>query len=195
MVELLIKDKDGRIVKRVAVNEREFNRYVKKMNSKDNMDYSTRWFIRFIGKIFEPAASGGKVSISFTDVGGTARTQNVKYNYSVDLIWSTYNGPVRPWITVGTGSTPPTRDDFKLGNKINEALASLTADETVGVISLSASFVFGSDTTIYEVGLEFECAVLSYTTYNRILFDRTVISDGLTVPAGQTLSVVYKFTL
>jgi hypothetical protein len=195
MVELLVKDKDGRIVNRVAVNEKEFNRYIKKMNRKDNMDYSTRWFIRFIYNIFLPVSSGSSNIITWTDITGTSRTTLIKSNISASILWTTSSCNFRMWISVGTSSTAPTRDDFKLGNKIAEGISSISVDETNGIITLSASFSFTSDTTIYEVGLDLEAAVGGQTTCGRVLFDRTVISNGIIVPAGQTLSVVYKFTL
>jgi hypothetical protein len=195
MVELFVKDKDGRIVNRVAVNEKEFNRYIKKMNRKDNMDYSTRWFIRFIYRIFEPISSGSSNNITWTDITGTSRTTLIKSNISANVLWTTYSCNFRMWISVGTSSATPTRDDFKLGNKIAEGIASISVDETNGIITLSASFSFTSDTTIYEVGLDLEAAVGGQSICGRVLFDRTVISDGINVPAGQTLSVVYKFTL
>jgi hypothetical protein len=195
MVELLVKDNDGRIVNRVAVNEKMFNRYIKKMNSKESMDYSTRWFIRLIYKIFEPVSSSGSNYVTWTDITGTSRTAFIKAKISADELWTTYSCNFRMWISVGTSSTAPTRDDFKLGNKIAEGIASISVDETNGIITLSASFSFTSDTTIYEVGLDLEAAIGGQSVCGRVLFDRTVISNGIIVPAGQTLSVVYKFTL
>jgi len=191
MIELLVKDKDGRIVNRVAVNEK----ILQLMNSKDNMDYSTRWFIRLMYKIFEPVSGSGSNAISWTDITGASKTVLIKSSVSASVLWTTYVCNFRMWISVGTSSTPPTRDDFKLGNKIADGLASISVDETNGIITLSASFSFASDITIFEVGLELEAAIGGQTACGRVLLDRTVISDGVSVLGGQTLSVVYKFTL
>jgi len=196
MVEAKVIDKDGRVVKRIAVNEKEFNRYVEKMKKRNCNDLTTLWFFRFLVGLFTPLDTGVNVSFTFTDTGGTSRTQGVKGYLSTHIMFLNTNTCVnKPYIVVGTDSTSPTRSDYKLGNKVAEAVATLYSDESLFVITLTAGFVFPSDTVIYEVGLEWSGAVSGYSVCGRFLVDRTVFNTGISVPAGQTLAITYKFTL
>ena len=71
----------------------------------------------------------------------------------------------------------------------------MTADETAGIITLSVSFTVTTSITVYEVGLEWEGTVSSYNVCGRFLVDRTVFPEGITVQAGQTLTIIYRFVL
>jgi hypothetical protein len=196
MVEAKVIDKDGRIIKRIAVNEEEFNEYVEKMKKKNNNDLTTLWFLRFLVALFTPVDLAANSSFTFTDTGGTSRTQVVKGNFGANngFLNTTYCLN-KPYIGVGTSSTSPTRSDYRLGNKVAEAVASIYSDENIFVITLTAGFVFSSDTVIYEVGLEWLGTISGSSTCGRFLVDRTVFPDGISVPAGQTLAITYKFTL
>jgi hypothetical protein len=99
----------------------------------------------------------------------------------------------RLWISYGDSTTAPTGSDYKLGNKLAEGLANITADEYQGTLTISASFTMSTDTVVYEVGLEWEATVASYNVCGRVLLDRTVFPNGIAVSAGQTLTVVYRF--
>ncbi|MCR6692972.1 MAG: hypothetical protein MRT15_11315 [archaeon YNP-LCB-003-016] len=196
MIEVIVKDRDGKIVKREAINEDLYNEYIKRMSEKP-FDLSTRWFLRVLFAIFQPGVTSGKTTVSFTDTTGTARTQDFKASFG-----TTYNSFFnmvscnnRLWITYGSGTTSPTRDDYKLVNKISEGLAGVTADETQGTLTFSASFTMTSDITIYEVGLEWEACVSGYSTCGRVLLDRTVFANGIIVKAGQTVTFIYRFFL
>jgi hypothetical protein len=146
------------------------------------------------------------VRASFTDTGGTSRSQYLKEPlyiiigtsyYPADNFLSTLVCSNRLWIGYGNSSTPPTRTDYKLGNKLGEGLAGVTVDETNGIITISASFTMTANTVIYEVGLEWEAQVGGGAggsiVCGRVLLDRTVFPDGITVLANQTITVVYRF--
>ena len=189
-VEVVVTDKDGKVVYRTGYNLDLYEEYLKRNTN----DLTTVWIIRFFGALFTPVTSGGATSFSFTDTTGTARTQNIKRDLST--FSSFFNTPPcsnRLWITYGTGRTSPSRSDYKLENKLGEGLAGIAADETTGIITISASFTMTSNITIYEVGLEWEGCVSGYSTCGRFLVDRTVFPDGITVQAGQTLTVIYRF--
>jgi hypothetical protein len=195
MVEAKVIDKDGRVVKRITMGEKEFNEYVEKMRKKNDNDLTTLWFFRFMAALLNPIDRGSSSSFSFTDTSGTNRSQNVKGNFSGQTIFfDTYYCENKPYIGVGTSSTSPTRSDYKLGNKVAEAVASRYVDETAFIITLTAGFVFSSDTVIYEVGLEWAGCVAYSNVCGRFLVDRTVFPDGISVPEGQTLAITYKFT-
>jgi len=160
-------------------------------------DLRTKWWIRFIGAIFSSVNVGGSVSFTFTDTGGVSRTQYVKRNagatlgYS-EIIFNTMYCNNRFWIAVGNGTASPTIDDYRLGSKIAEALPSYRLDDVNGVIVLSASFTFSNDTTITEVGLEWECNAYSVDICARILIDRTLLSSPFTAPANTLITVTYR---
>jgi hypothetical protein len=193
MVEVIVTDRDGRVVNRVAVNEDLFNYVLEKVKDKP-LDLTTVWFLRIMRGIFGATPFSGAWSETFTDTGGTSRTQLIKCSvgsYSIFFNTNTCNN--RLWVGYGSSSTPPTRTDYKLGSKLGEGVAGVTADETQATVTISASFTMSADTTIYEVGLEWEATVAGNTTCGRVLLDRTVFPDGITVLAGQTITIVYRF--
>jgi hypothetical protein len=193
MVEVIVRDPDGRVVNRVAVNEDLFN-YVLEKVKKRPLDLVTVWFLRIMRGTFAPVSVNGNWYEPFTDTGGTSRNQVIKGNVSGNIIfYNTYACNNRLWIGYGGSSTPPTRTDYKLGNKLSEGVAGVTADETQATVTISASFTMSANTTIYEVGLEWEAPVYAYSTCGRVLLDRTVFPDGITVLAGQTITIVYRF--
>jgi len=195
MVELIVTDRDGRVVKRVAVNEDLFWEYVERIRA--NPDRGTRWGVRILEAIFAPAGVTGTTTFTAIDTDGTSRSQNIKVNMggSYYSFFNTYMCPNRLWIGYGTNATPPSPSDYKLGNKVAEGLAGVTGDDLQGTVTISASFTMTADTTIYEIGMEWEGCVSSVNICGRFLIDRTVFPDGLTVKAGQTLTVIYRFVL
>jgi hypothetical protein len=195
MVEVVVTDRDGRVVKRVAYNDDLFWEYVKRI--KANPDRGTRWGVRILEAVFAPAGVGGSTSFTATDTGGTSRTQSIKTNVGSTYysFFNTYVCANRLWVGYGTDPTPPSPTDYKLGNKIAEGLAGVTGDDLQGTVTISASFTMTADTTIYEVGLEWEGCVASCNVCGRFLIDRTVFPGGLLVKAGQTLTVIYRFVL
>lgn len=195
-IEVLILDRD-KVVRRLSINEDLREEYIKRRTD-GNHDMITLWFFRAMVGIFEPVSGDANGSYyPIKDISGRDAQIRVKYSGAVgDVVWNTYsNRPNRFWISVGTDSTPPDPQNYRLGNKIAEALASLHADETARTITLSAGFTFTSSVTIYEIGLEWECYVAIAWTPFRFLADRTVFPGGISVGAGQTLSVVYRVVL
>jgi hypothetical protein len=193
MVEVIVTDRSGKIIKRVAVNEDLFNYVLER--SRYSMDLTTAWFLRILRALFAATGAGGNLSASFTDLYGTSRSQNIKGNMGTInyYLLNTYSCNNMLWISYGNSSTAPTRTDYKLGNKLGEGVTGVTVDETQATLTISASFTMSADTTIYEVGLEWEACVATYPTCGRLLLDRTVFPNGITVSAGQTLTVVYRF--
>jgi hypothetical protein len=197
MVEVVVTDRDGRVVNRVAVNEDIFN-YVLERVRENPLDLATAWFLRVMRAILEPTPVGGVTSATFTDTTGTSRTQGIKRNTAVTLphdehFLNVHTCNNRLWIGYGDSSTPPTRTDFRLGRKLGEGIAGVTADEVQGTLTISASFTMSADTAIYEIGLEWEGTVSGHNVCGRVLLDRTVFPEGILVRAGQTVTIVYRF--
>jgi len=191
MLEIKVFDIGKTLIKRVAVDEELFNRYVK-----EKKDLSTRWYRRIFAHLFYPATEGGEVKVAFTDKGGTARSQYIKKNCDVIyILWNTKECNNRPWIAIGNGTTSPSLDDYALESEIAEAVASFDLNEENGILTLSAGFTPDVDITISEVGLFLECAVGGYTTCGKVLLDRTVLDTPINVSAGQTATVAYRIAL
>jgi hypothetical protein len=201
MVEVIVRDPDGKVVKRVAVNEELFNEVLRRRAEKNGSDMSTAWFLRILLAVFGPAVVGGTTSASYVDTTGASRTQDFKKPmYAAGVTFpalfcflNTGYCNNRLWIGYGSSGATPTRTDYKLGSKIAEGLAGVTADEVQGTLTISASFTFSADTIVYEVGLEWEGTVAGCSTCGRVLLDRTVFPGGISVKAGQTMAVVYRF--
>jgi hypothetical protein len=199
MVEVIVTDRDGGVVKRIAVNEELFN-YVLEKTRENPLDLATVWFMRIMRGVFGPTPVSGSWSETFVDTSGTSRTQNLKRDTGAAspgdyIFFNTNSCSNRLWIGYGSSSVDPTRSDYRLGSKTAEGVAGVVADEIQGTLTISASFTMGTDTVVYEVGLEWEGCVASNATCGRFLIDRTVFPGGLTVAAGQTLTVVYRFVL
>jgi hypothetical protein len=189
MVIVEVRDPDGRVVKRVTANEEAF-RVAQRLAEENGNDLLTLWIYRIIKGLLTPTMACQDITETFTDTGGTSRTGNIKFcpSYATNAFNTTGYGPNRPWISYGNSSTPPTRTDFRLGNKLGDAPVTMTFDESARTVTLTAGWTLTADTTIYEVGLEWE---LYLGTRTRILVDRTVFPDGITVRAGQTLTITY----
>jgi len=156
-------------------------------------DLTTRWWRRFMIAIFTPANRGARVNFGVTTTTGASTNATMKQGANANVtITDTYYCNSRFWISVGNSSKSPTVDDSSLYNKITEGLASITSDDSAGVIVLSAGFQFSTDTVINEVGLEYEGYIAGISDCGRILIDRTVISGGFTAPANTPITVTYR---
>jgi hypothetical protein len=201
MIEVIVRDRNGEVVKRVAVNEDLFNELLKRRMEKSDNDMTTVWFLRMLLAIFGPTPISGTISATYVDTGGSSRTQNFKqvmYPYSalspiLSNFFNTGYCSNKLWIGYGSDRTAPSRSDYKLDSKLAEGLAGVSADEYQGTLTISASFSMNVDTIIYEVGLEWEGTIASYNVCGRVLLDRTVFPDGITALAGQTITIVYRF--
>jgi len=188
MVEICIKDKCIEIGKDLFEKALEIRKEMEKRG-----DLRTRWFIRFMVALFTNASIGGYTTFNFTDTVGTGRSQGVKVGSSgVASFICTYSCENRLYISLGSSSTTPTIDDYKLGNKIAEAVSSIVVDEANGIIRLYATFTFSTSVTIAEVGLEWSGTVSSTSTCGRFLVDRTVLPSPVSVSANTPIIVTYK---
>jgi hypothetical protein len=111
---------------------------------------------------------------------------------------STYYG-----VYFGSGSTPATKADYTLESPITSGLT--FSEESLefptdgnGKYVVSAKYAVTNTTeseiNIYEIGCF--CPVLkdSYNTWHLVMMDRTVLTKPITIPAGLTANVEYRFT-
>jgi hypothetical protein len=195
MVEVTVVDSNGRVIDKREINRDLFEEYIRREEA--NGDLTTRWFIRMLFYLFKYTTKSGSETASVVDTDGSARSVVLKGVLGSIVVFNNIqHGDMGFYIGVGNGTASPTRDDYRLASKVADAYASASVDENAGTITLSASFTFGTDQTITEISLEWLVICGTTTAVNaRVLCDRTVLSQPVTVPAGATLSVAYRFRL
>lgn len=103
----------------------------------------------------------------------------------------------------GSGSTPATRADYTLESPITSGLTfpgvsfECTTDgngKYVVSVKYAVTNTTESEINIYEIGCF--CPVLKdqYDTWHLVMMDRTVLTEPITIPAGGTKIVEYRFT-
>lgn len=178
------------VVRRVAIPPPEtFNTVLKMLRKYYEIDYPTANFFKFLTALFNGAGKGSSVGISLIDTAGSTITRVIYINttYYTSAFNNTYNGECIWLIGVGSGTTPPSSDDYELEALISKIQAS--AGQVGDSVYISALFSFSTDTTVSEVGLYARFVGVDF------LMDRTVLGTPITVSAGQTLSVAYRFAL
>jgi hypothetical protein len=183
-VELI--DRDGRVVEEKCVDKEVFEKYVS-----ERKDISTYNWIYIIATMFQSALD----SVYLYNISNTRVLAYFRPVTSLPTFMFTGS---RVYISLGTDSTSPTVYDYSLRAKVVEKeVESISIDVSSSLVSLTATFIFTSQATIYEVGLEMDimAEVGGTITNTRILLDRTVVSGGITVQASQSLRVTYRFSL
>ena len=99
-------------------------------------------------------------------------------------------------VSFGTGTTPPTVNDYSLEAIISSGLTVATPSVTTVTQTdsyLEATVTFGVrasvETTITEIGYKMACSIPSST--DTFLIDRTVLDEPITIPAGQSKQITY----
>jgi hypothetical protein len=188
MVEICIKNKCIEIGKDLFEKALEIRKEMEKRG-----DLRTRWFIRLMTAEFRNVDKGSNITFSITDITGASQIPSVKFSTgSIATFFCTYNCENKLYISLGSSSTLPTIDDYKLGNKFADAVTSIAVDEVNGIIRLYATFAFSSNVTIAEVGLEWSGATSTSGGCGRFLVDRTVLPSPVSVPANTPILVTYK---
>ncbi len=184
--ELILKDPQGRIVE---------NRFEK-----------SKSFVRqFLDLLQSTFYGGGPRSAGFarTIYGGygTLWSDNRTFNANADA-GSTAHG-----IIVGTSTIAPTINDFALGAQIghgsgvgqlqygNMAFGAVATDSTSSHWTVTRDFAnsSGGNVTVNEIGLSLTFHADVAGSY--YLCIRDVVSGGLVVPNGQTLTVNYRLII
>ena len=187
-LEVIEKEK---VIKEECIDKELFEEYVNKRK-----DDSTAVFVLLITSMFMNVSRGSALSITLTDINGVSRIFNIKDVWSSPYsIFSTSVESSYTYISVGTDPTPPSPMDYSLKAKVAEKVAdTVSGDVANRIVTIQATISFTTNVTIYEVGLE-----IGVTDRNgvatRLLLDRTVISGGIAVQAGQALRITYRITM
>jgi hypothetical protein len=151
-------------------------------------DLLTKWFNRYIGTFL----SG--ISMNLKDLSGS------EYG-----IWLGGIGPQNlrdaiafSKIAIGLDSTAPSPTDYNLKNiyMITTSLSTRVFQETDRylIIDTSANFSISEDKVLYEFGLIGK-APNTGATNREFLMARDVVPEGVSVSAGQVITITYRFII
>ena len=178
----------------------------------------TQNYINLKKALFEVGANTS-YTIQFTKVAGdkltfvtTSNVQAGELGYHLkngvcgnlsEIGYSNTSFNVMCGVFFGSGSTPATKNDYKLESPITSGLSiaspnSLSWDNSIeGRYICSASFTIqnttDADINIYEIGL-FTPILSTSSSYYSVLMERTVLTEPITITAGGTRIVNYKLT-
>jgi hypothetical protein len=161
-------------------------------------DLFTVWILRMFYAMFSSVSRGGTVSFSATDDAGSSRSYNLKRSLAGTgaTIFSTYNCPGGVRIRYGSGSTPPSRSDYRLVSEIYvDSSPRLYINESAGFVWVESFVIFSSDTTVCEVGLSLYGTVAGDLFCGEFLIDRTVFNPCRSIPANTPYIVRYRVQL
>jgi hypothetical protein len=174
-----------------AVGEELFEEYLRKKQELCPYDLGTDWFGRLMAMLFRNDGRSAAVSFGVVDVTGASRTIYAKNSVSISMFNSTYYYDSGCYIGIGTGTTPPTKQDYKLASEVARAAAGATYADGGTSFSVSATFSLSSDTQITEVGLFWRDGFNGYI----FLLDRTLLDPPVTFPANTPMVVNYVFAI
>ena len=174
-----------------AVGEELFEEYLRRKQELCPNDLGTDWFGRMMAALFRNDNAKTGTSFTVTDVTGTARSKLGKTTSCSDAFNNTIGYDSGAYIGVGTGTTPPTKTDYKLANEVARNPASATYTDGADSFVVSATFSLASDTDIWEIGLYWKEGTSGYIW----LLDRTVLSSSVRFPANTPMTVAYKFAI
>lgn len=186
VLELTVKDKDGKVTEKRVLKSKSF----------------VRQFLELLWvQSFQIPETG---PYSVRDTGNTLRgIQGCGFSFACDAAI----GDDTLGIIVGTGNTAPTISDYVIETLIDHDAAPPTAgdlqygavtfgapasDATTSQFTITRDFAnaSGGAITVNEIGLYVEGWIFSTAYYFMII--RDVIAGGIAVPNGETLTVNYR---
>lgn len=178
IVILEVKDNNGR---------KKVKRIVK--------DLGVNNFGRFLVQLFAGTAASASRSASLVDVGGSTRTVYIYRTVTgTGLVFNCTSVALPKRIKVGDSSTAPAKTDYNLkGTVLGTCDVVTTWSDGGDYVDISGTFSWTENKVVYEVGYFFVVDV-GGSAYE-IMFDRTVISGGISVPANQVLTVTYRIMI
>jgi hypothetical protein len=167
---------------------------VVKWSSVDS-DLFTNNIVLLFCYVLIPLARTGSAILTARDDTGVSRDFFIKANMGSGVynLFNTYNCPVGVSIRLGSGSSPPSRDDYRLESEVH-VITNPTVSYNIpeGFVVIEGNVSFPSDVTICEVGLSFRGTVAGATTCGEFLIDRTVFSPCRSIPANASYRVRYR---
>lgn len=142
--------------------------------------------------------------------GGTSNGFYAQYSWGVDFGKYMGTGNVAALgsngVYFGSGTTPPTRDDYKLESAITSGLkvsngGVVYRNKGNGTYEISSSFIVqnsaaegGESITIAEMGYFGKCGYASSKSI-AVLFERQVLAVPIVLAPGERKLITYKITI
>lgn len=146
--------------------------------------------------------SGSSRHISISDYGYDSGARGIWFS-TVNSLSTLNTTPTngRGYIVLGSGTTEPTPEDYRLESQITTNLScdsvSVSRNTTVKTYTATFSNSGTSDITVTEIGYVSRFA-WAYNTgdyiYDDFLMDRTVLETPITIPAGESRTVTYELS-
>lgn len=183
VLELIVKDKDGKVTEKRTLKSKSFVRqflellWIQAFNILETAPYGVRDTSNVVRNICNSA-------YSFAANGGPGITTH--------------------GIVVGAGTTAPTINDYALVALITHGVASgqlqysavtfgaPASDATTSQFTITRDFAnaSGASITVNEIGLHVKGYIYNSTYYFLVI--RDIVAGGIAVPNGQTLTVNYR---
>lgn len=141
--------------------------------------------------------------ITLTNISGDNKTTSLTY-YSVHSFINSLNNiktdPTQDSITfirVGTGTTEPTEDDYKLENYAtgltrDSVVTAIGSNDSKKIYTATFSNTTDADITVTEIGFFTNCYYRSGSDNDNFLLDRIVLDTPITIPAGESKAITYE---
>lgn len=184
VLELTVRDKDGKVTEHRIMRSKSF----------------VRQFLELLWVMMN--ASPTSAPLSIRDTGNTPR--NIKVNYG-NFRCDGAAGAVTTGIIVGTGVTAPTINDYKIETIIphgvaagqlqysDTVIAAAASDATTSQVTITRNFAnaSGGAITVNEIAL-YVVGQDTVPSDRYFMTIRDAIPGGIAVPNGQTLTVNYR---
>lgn len=146
------------------------------------------------GKFFNSFMGGFGGSISMQIIGNQNRTVIM---WGSGACWNTTNaGAIGSSIKVGTGTTPATRQDFKIeAGSVNLTSGNGGYNAGLGKVDIPANKVSTSSFSLAETGLHGVWTHSPAPQVDEFMISRDNISPVVSVIIGQTINVDYQLLL
>lgn len=186
ILELTVKDKDGKVTERRVMRSKSFVRqflellFVQSLNIPEGVNYSIRDTGNVVRDIsfhgFNFAADGGVGVLTHGIIVGTGNTAPTINHFAIETL-------------IDHDAAPPTAGRMQYGAVAFGAPAS---DATTSQFTVTRDFAnnSGGAITVNEIALYVEMWGAGTTYYCMII--RDVIAGGIAVPNGETLTVNYR---
>lgn len=137
------------------------------------------------------------------DIGSNSGTLRNVWNATVNSLSTLATTPTNGlgYIVLGSGTTAPTADDYRLESPITTNLScdsvSVSRNTTIKTYTATFSNSGTSDITVTEIGYVSRI-IYTYSNwehiYDNFLMDRTVLDTPITIPAGESRTVTYELS-
>lgn len=170
--------------------------------------FTKNFELRMISGAMRDGLLTGSKAVDYTGVEKTlySNVSNVATSFSCDYCMGrvlTSLNTASPGVCFGDGTTPVTKNDYKLSGNIITTISTsvnktFTSDDDNGGGTLSAVYTItntgNNAITISEIGLFNYWYHTNYSNYSTFLLERTLLDRPITIEAGGVGQVTYSIS-